>query len=115
MAWAKCEKCGRSFTHDEWQKESESFSDGWVWEEKHSDKFCRKTLVKSMDKAIVQIKQLIKHHENERDTYIEFFETSNSRNLPEDKSFLIEQTKSNYKALIDELNEAVRVLEDYRP
>lgn len=40
--WAKCYRCGKEFTHDEWHKEMEMICDGWTWEEKHSDEYCKK-------------------------------------------------------------------------
>lgn len=39
--WATCNKCGKKFTHDEWMNESEIISDGWTWEEKHKDEYCK--------------------------------------------------------------------------
>ena len=42
--WAKCDKCGKEFTHDEWQREKALDFDGWTWDEKHSEKYCKKKI-----------------------------------------------------------------------
>lgn len=67
-----------------------------------------------MEKAIDQIKQLIHHHESERDRQLSFYDTEayKSQMHPEaDTEFVKNHTISIYNELLDELNRAIVILE----
>jgi hypothetical protein len=69
-----------------------------------------------MDKAIIQIKQLIQYHENQRDEYLDFFDTDKYKSQlhqEADTQLVKDHTNKIYADLIHELNRAIAIIEKY--
>lgn len=67
-----------------------------------------------MKKAIEQIRQLIHYHEKDLQRHLDFINSDRYKENVQEGSVesVIEHTKEIYKELIDELNQAIEILEN---
>lgn len=70
-----------------------------------------------MERAIEQIRQLIQYHENKLEEWIEFISNRDEGHNDDEindyvKETVIDNSRKVYKELIDELNQAILILQN---